>query len=87
MQNNCWGGLINIWYYTLDIKKLWYLLNEITGKLNDSLTVNNIFIVNGTKRKTDPASTSNEFCEYLSNIGKNQASGIPNGRTHPKQLY
>lgn len=56
-------------------KKLWKVLNKITGKLNDKQGISEEFIINGVQ-ETDRFRISNAFGRYYSTIGKKLSEKI-----------
>ena len=58
-----------------DAKKLWTILNCITGKLRNKKDISDEIIINGIK-ESNKQIISNEFADYCSEIGKNMAEEI-----------
>ena len=57
-------------------KKLWNMINKITGKCNDQSTSIDSLKIDNIK-KEDSKSICNEFGKFFSNIGKNYSNHIP----------
>ena len=65
-------------------KKLWNVMNRITGKLNNKHNINEEIIINGVK-ETDKLKISNAFGKYYSEIGKKiteKNGAIPTNRSN-----
>ena len=58
-----------------DAKKLWQVLNKLTGKLNNKKDINDEIIVNGVKAN-DQKVIANAFADYYSKVGKSLAEHI-----------
>ena len=58
-----------------DSKKLWMILNRLTGKTKSRTEISEEITINGV-RETNPENISNGFAKYFSEIGLNMAEEI-----------
>ena len=67
--------------YQTDVRKTWKVLNSITGHIRHNNSISDTFLVNGD---IEEVVIVNEFCSYLTNIGKQYADAIPTSSKTPK---
>ena len=62
-----------------DTRKLWSIINSITGKTKRKETVINELKINNIKTR-DSRRITNGLCDYFANVGKEFANRIPTGK-------
>ena len=70
-------------YFKNDTRKLWSVINSITGRTKKKETIINSLKINNIKT-TNSRKITNGLCDYFANVGKDFANRIPTGNSDIK---